>query len=91
MEIPHQQGHCQTEFRGYAEGMKMDEITQPIKEGFSEAYENVQENVSDRTKLVVRTTDEWVHDNPWKLIAIVAVTSLVLGVLLGNRGRRDDD
>jgi len=61
------------------------------KRVFSEAYENVQENVSDRTKLVFRTTDEWVHDNPWKLIAIVAVTSLVLGVLLGNRGRRDDD
>jgi ElaB/YqjD/DUF883 family membrane-anchored ribosome-binding protein len=69
--------------------MKMDDIIKPIKEGFSEAYENA--HVSDKTKQVVRTTDEWVHDNPWKLIAMVAVTSLVLGVLLGNRGHRDED
>jgi ElaB/YqjD/DUF883 family membrane-anchored ribosome-binding protein len=69
--------------------MKMDDITKPIKEGFSEAYENVQGDVSDKTKQVVRTADDWVHDNPWKLIALVAVTSLVLGVLLGNRGHRD--
>ena len=71
--------------------MKMDDITKPIKEGFSEAYENVQDNVSDKTKQVVRGADEWVHDNPWKLIAIVAVTSLVLGVLLGNRRDRHED
>jgi len=71
--------------------MKIEQITKPVKEGFSEAYENIQDEVGDRARHVVRTTDEWMHDNPWKLIAIVAVTSLVLGVLLGNRGGRNDD
>ena len=71
--------------------MKIEHITKPVKEGFSEAYENIQDEVSGTARQVVRTTDEWVHDNPWKLIAIVAVTSLVLGVLLGNRGSRHDD
>jgi ElaB/YqjD/DUF883 family membrane-anchored ribosome-binding protein len=31
-----------------------------------------------------------VHDNPWKVIAIVAVTSIVLGVLLGGRRGNED-
>ena len=68
----------------------MAEITDPVKEGLSEAYENVQERVSKSTRELARTTDEWVHDNPWKVIAIVAVTSLVLGVLLGGRRGSDD-
>ena len=71
--------------------MKMTEITDPLKEGISEAYENVQDRVSQKTRELANTTDEWVHDNPWKVIAIVAVTSLVLGVLLGGRrGDRDE-
>jgi len=70
--------------------MKMAEITQPVKEGLSEAYDNIQETVSDNTRKLAHTTDEWVHDNPWKVIAIVAVTSLVLGVLLGGRRGSED-
>jgi ElaB/YqjD/DUF883 family membrane-anchored ribosome-binding protein len=70
--------------------MKMAEITEPVKEGFSEAYGNIQETVSEQSRKLVRSTDEWVHDNPWKVVAIVAVTSLVLGVLLGGRRGSDD-
>src|SRR5262245_7796605 len=70
-------------------GMKMTEITDPLKEGLSEAYGNIQESVADSSRKIAHTTDEWVHDNPWKVIAIVAVTSLVLGVLLGRRGSDD--
>ena len=68
----------------------MTEITDPLKEGLSEAYENVHDRVTESSRRMARTTDEWVHDNPWKIIAIVAVTSLVLGVLLGGRRGSDD-
>jgi len=70
--------------------MKMAEITDPLKEGLSEAYENVQDRVAESSRRIANTTDEWVHDNPWKIIAIVAVTSLVLGVLLGSRRGSED-
>ena len=65
-------------------GMKMADAKQPVKEGFSKAYENIQDKVSEKAQDVVRTTDDWVHENPWQVIAIVAVTSLILGVLLGR-------
>jgi len=68
----------------------MAEITEPVKEGLSEAYGHVQDRVSEKTRQLAHTTDEWVHDNPWKVIAIVAVTSLVLGVLLGGRRGSED-
>ena len=65
-------------------GMKMAEMKEPVKEGISKTYDKVQEQVSVRAKQAAETTDEWVHDNPWKAIAMVAVTSLVLGVLLAR-------
>jgi len=64
--------------------MKMAEMKETAKEGFSKTYDNIQEKVSVRAKEAAETTDEWVHDNPWKAIAMVAVTSLVLGVLLAR-------
>ena len=71
--------------------MKIEQVTKPVKEGFTEAYHNVQDEVTGKARYVVHSADEWVHDNPWKLIALVAVTSLILGVLLGNRGGSRED
>jgi len=59
--------------------MKMADVKQPVKEGFSKAYENVQDKVTEKAQYAARTTDDWVHENPWQAIAIVAVTSLILG------------
>ena len=64
--------------------MKMADVKEPVKQGFSKAYENVQDKVSEKAQDVARTTDDWVRDNPWQAIAIVAVTSLILGVLLAR-------
>ena len=64
--------------------MKIAEVKEPVKQGFSKAYENVQDKVSEKAQDVARTTDDWVRDNPWQAIAIVAVTSLILGVLLAR-------
>ena len=43
--------------------------------------------VGETARDVSRNTDEYVHDNPWKSIAIVAVAALLLGLIFG--GRRD--
>jgi ElaB/YqjD/DUF883 family membrane-anchored ribosome-binding protein len=64
--------------------MKMAEMKKPVKEGLEKAYDNIQETVSEKSKVVAQSTDEWVRDNPWQAIAIVAVTGLILGVLLAR-------
>jgi len=60
--------------------MKMAELKQPVKDQIS----NIQETVSERAKVMARTTDEWAHENPWRVVAMVAVSCLVLGVLLAR-------
>ena len=48
----------------------------------------MQERVGETARDVSRSTDEYVHDNPWKSIAIVAVAALLLGLIFGG-SRRD--
>src|SRR5438270_4832390 len=75
---------CQASVRILGLGMKMADVKQPVKEGFFKPYENVQDKVTEKAQYAARTTDDWVHENPWQAIAIVAVTSLILGVLLAR-------
>ena len=44
--------------------------------------------MGETAKDVSRSTDEYVHENPWKSIAIVAVAALLLGIIFGG-SRRD--
>jgi ElaB/YqjD/DUF883 family membrane-anchored ribosome-binding protein len=39
----------------------------------------------DKTKAAARTTDEYVHDNPWTSVAVSAGLGLVIGWLLARR------
>ena len=48
----------------------------------------MQEHLGETAKDVSRSTDEYVHENPWKSIAIVAVAALLLGLIFGG-SRRD--
>lgn len=36
-------------------------------------------------KEIAKTTDEYVHENPWKAVAIAAGAGLVLGVLIARK------
>ena len=38
-----------------------------------------------RTRDAVHTTDDYVHENPWRAVAISAGVGLVLGVLFSRR------
>lgn len=46
---------------------------------------DIQEVTVDTTKKVAAATDEMVHENPWKAVAISAGIGLLLGALLTRR------
>lgn len=46
-----------------------------------------QQTAKDNATTVARAADDYVRDNPWGAIGLVAVFALALGILIG--GRRD--
>jgi ElaB/YqjD/DUF883 family membrane-anchored ribosome-binding protein len=45
----------------------------------------LQESMADKTKAAARTTDEYVHENPWTSVAVSAGLGLIIGWLLARR------
>lgn len=43
-----------------------------------------QEAVVEKTKVAAKATDEFVHENPWRSIAIGATIGLLLGVAISR-------
>lgn len=41
--------------------------------------------VLERGKEIARTTDDYVHENPWTSIGIAAGVGLLLGIVIGRR------
>ena len=41
--------------------------------------------VRGQARRVTRTTDAYVHDNPWQVVGIAAVVGVVLGVMMSRR------
>jgi ElaB/YqjD/DUF883 family membrane-anchored ribosome-binding protein len=41
--------------------------------------------VVEKTKLVARATDDYVHENPWRSIGAAAGAAFLLGLLVGRR------
>lgn len=46
--------------------------------------QNVQAVAIEKSKVVAATTDEYVHENPWRAVAISAGVGLLVGVILGR-------
>jgi ElaB/YqjD/DUF883 family membrane-anchored ribosome-binding protein len=67
--------------------MKTEYSPARIRSQLSDRFQAMQERMGETAKDVSRSTDEYVHENPWKSIAIVAVAALLLGIIFG--GRRD--
>lgn len=44
---------------------------------------DLEEVVVAKTRAAARSTDEYVHDNPWKSVGIAAAIGLVIGIALG--------
>lgn len=41
--------------------------------------------VADKAKAVGRATDDFVHDNPWRVVGVAAGIGFVAGLLIGRR------
>ena len=68
--------------------MKTETLPDKIRSQLSDRFQAMQERVGETARDVSRSTDEYVHENPWKSIAIVAVAALLLGLIFGG-SRRD--
>ena len=39
----------------------------------------------EQARLAVKTSDEYVHDNPWQAVGVAAVVGIVIGALITRR------
>ena len=47
--------------------------------------QEVQEELTARARDAARATDDYVHENPWKSMGVVAAVGIVVGLLLSSR------
>lgn len=47
--------------------------------------QELQEELQFRARQAARVADEYVHENPWKSIGLVAAAGLLVGLLLSRR------
>lgn len=45
----------------------------------------LEKRVAEQTRAAARSTDEYVHENPWQSVGVAAGVGLVLGLLIGRR------
>jgi ElaB/YqjD/DUF883 family membrane-anchored ribosome-binding protein len=41
--------------------------------------------LADRARAAAKSTDQYVHDNPWQSVGIAAGAGLIIGLLIGRR------
>jgi ElaB/YqjD/DUF883 family membrane-anchored ribosome-binding protein len=66
----------------------LDNLTDQIEEGVRSgrySWAQIQDAVVTRTREAAETTDEYVRENPWKVIGIAAGLGFVLGLLMAPR------
>ena len=67
---------------------QLETISEQIEEGIRRGkftLTELQELMIDKTKAAARTTDDYVHENPWTSIAIVGGVGIIIGWLLARR------
>ena len=66
----------------------LNDVTQTIQDGIAKGqytFNQIQEAVVTKTKAAAATTDQYVHENPWKTIGIAAGLGFVIGLLMAPR------
>ena len=69
-------------------GEKIGAIRERLQEQMHRAKDRLadtREIVVDKTKEAAKATDEYVHDNPWRAVAIAGGVGLIIGMLIGRR------
>jgi ElaB/YqjD/DUF883 family membrane-anchored ribosome-binding protein len=67
---------------------ELESLTDQIEEGVRSgrySWSQIQEAVVSRTREAAETTDQYVHENPWKVVGIAAGLGFVLGLLMAPR------
>lgn len=67
---------------------ELENLTDQIEEGVRSgrySWSQIQDAVVTRTREAAETTDQYVHENPWKVVGIAAGLGFVLGLLLAPR------
>lgn len=72
----------------HATGEKADELRAKglvlLEKAVERAHE-VQAVAMEKGKAAARSTDEFVHENPWKAIGIAAGAGLLIGMLISRK------
>lgn len=69
-------------------GEKVTELRSRLERRLQEAklgLGDLQAAAAEKAKEAAKTTDEFVHAEPWKAVGIAAALALALGVLIGRR------
>ena len=67
---------------------ELENLTDQIEEGVRSgrySWSEIQDAVVTRTREAAETTDQYVHENPWKVVGIAAGLGFVLGLLMAPR------
>ena len=67
---------------------ELENLTDQIEEGVRSgrySWAQIQEAMVTRTREAAETTDQYVHENPWKVVGIAAGLGFVLGLLMAPR------
>ena len=73
---------------GLATGQKADELRArglKLLETATEKAQELQTVAVEKGKAAAHTTDEFVHEHPWKSVGIAAGVGLVIGMLISRR------
>lgn len=71
-----------------ATGDKAKEIYERIARNLNDAKDqlcDIQSDVADKVKETAKTTDKYVHDNPWQSVGIAAAVGALIGMLITRR------
>ncbi|MCK9511689.1 MAG: DUF883 family protein [Pigmentiphaga sp.] len=71
-----------------ASGDKATELRESALEGLRRASDvlvDAQDSVMRRGRAAARATDDYVHDNPWRSLAVALAAGLVVGLLARSR------
>ncbi len=69
-------------------GEKVSQLRARIEERLAKTRARLSEAehaLMDKGRAMARTTDDFVHEEPWKSVGIAALIGLAVGVLIGRR------
>ena len=75
-------------------GTDLQNLTEQIEEGIRTgkySWREIQSAVMTKTKQAAETTDQYVHENPWRVVSIAGAFGFVLGLLMAPRSSRFDE